>query len=121
MRLCSQEPFLWEIKMKRLTAAIFACITSLSVHASVYDFSKVDCNSIESRKLLISEYTEVLKENGANVTVIDSYDQETVKASKNELICLGTYEFSDSDVVKVKYRLYLSSLGEPISFFEPVE
>ncbi|WP_249820309.1 hypothetical protein [Escherichia coli] len=60
---------------------------TFNVFADEVDFSKVDCNSVETRKALIEEYNEILSSYG--ITVVDSYNQKTIQKGINKLICYG--------------------------------
>ncbi|NIF33764.1 hypothetical protein F3J29_16675 [Enterobacter sp. Cy-643] len=103
------------------SGVFIALLSACSFQAAAEDYSRVDCNQVEVRKALIEAYNDVLDSNNAGVKVIDAYDQVTVKAGKDKLECTGTYDFSDGDSAKVKYRTYLNSMGEPIDEFVPVE
>ncbi|EFM6017008.1 hypothetical protein BFD29_14610 [Escherichia coli] len=101
----------------------FTAVIALSVPSISFaeDFSKIDCNATKTRQMLIDDYNELLKDEPEKVTVIDAYDQINEISEKNKLQCLGTYEFSDGSTLRVRYNLYLNSLGTPIYKFVPVE
>lgn len=103
------------------SGVFIAVLSAFSFQVAAEDFSRVDCNQVEVRKALIEAYNDVLDSNNAGVKVVDAYDQVTVKGGKDTLECTGTYDFSDGDSAKVKYRTYLNSMGEPIDEFVPVE
>ncbi|HAY2124488.1 TPA: hypothetical protein JZ278_002329 [Escherichia coli] len=108
---------------KRSSSAILATVVALSVptFAFAYDFSKIDCNAPKTRQMLIDDYNELLKDDQEAISVIDAYNQINEIREKNKLQCLGTYEFSDGSALRVRYKLYLNSLGTPIYEFAPVE
>ncbi|EQA4465749.1 hypothetical protein ACX291_004659, partial [Escherichia coli] len=88
------------------------------VFADEVDFSKVDCNSVETRKALIEEYNEILSSYG--ITVVDSYNQKTIQKGISKLVCYGVYKYSDGSSEYVIYKAYPNSLGELISEFKPI-
>jgi len=90
----------------------------ISFNAISADFSRVDCNSIKMRKIMIEEINNILKNNDLGVSVLDAYDQKTVSATKDKVVCHGTYEFSDGDKLGGTYELYLNSVGSPVNTFE---
>ncbi|ELK1249933.1 hypothetical protein R4R92_004624 [Citrobacter freundii] len=105
-----------------LVVSLFATATSaFAVGDPDANFSKTDCNSPKVRAMLIESYNAVLKDQNAEFTVIDAYDQKRVKGGLNNLTCHGTYEFSDGDKLTVTYKLYKNSLGQFINSFEPDE
>ncbi|ELZ5013156.1 hypothetical protein UYJ68_003831 [Escherichia coli] len=108
---------------KRSSSTILATVVALSVptFAFAYDFSKIDCNAPKTRQMLIDDYNELLKDDQEAISVIDAYNQINEIREKNKLQCLGTYEFSDGSALRVRYKLYLNSLGTPIYEFAPVE
>ncbi|HFU0691163.1 TPA: hypothetical protein ACGRG7_002782 [Morganella morganii] len=81
----------------------------------------VDCNDTEVRRELISLYNDVLDVNDAGVKVLDAYNQVTEKYDGNGYQCVGLYDFSDGDTLKVRYKEYTNSLGDPLYSFEPVD
>lgn len=89
--------------------------------AAEYDFRKVDCNAVDIRRSLIEAYDEILKDADLGVTVLDTYDQKVEVQTKDRLECVGTYEFSDGDVLRVRYTASLNSMGDMINQFEPIE
>ncbi|MGX4024339.1 hypothetical protein [Escherichia coli] len=91
---------------------------TFNVFADEVDFSKVDCNSVETRKALIEEYNEILSSYG--ITVVDSYNQKTIQKGINKLVCYGVYQYSDGSSEYVFYKAYPNSLGELISEFKPI-
>ncbi|WP_215844996.1 hypothetical protein [Candidatus Pantoea bituminis] len=100
-------------------ASLFASLFSHTASADPdRDFSKVDCNDPKVRGMLLGSYNEI-ENNADHPTVIDLYDQTTVKGEVNKLICHGTYEFSDGDKVNMTYKLYKNSIGQFINSFEP--
>lgn len=108
---------------KRFSSTILATVVALFVPTLTfaYDFSKIDCNSPKTRQMLIDDYNELLKDDQEAISVIDAYNQINEIREKNKLQCLGTYEFSDGSALRVRYKLYLNSLGTPIYEFAPVE
>lgn len=108
---------------KRFSATMLATVVALSVptFTFAYDFSKIDCNALKPRQMLIDDYNELLKDDQEAITVIDAYNQINEISEKSKLQCLGTYEFSDGSVLRVRYKLYLNSLGTPIYEFAPLE
>lgn len=91
---------------------------TFNVFADEVDFSKVDCNSVETRKALIEEYNEILSSYG--ITVVDSYNQKTIQKGINKLVCYGVYQYSDGSSEYVIYKAYPNSLSELISEFKPI-
>ena len=77
---------------------------TFNVFADEVDFSKVDCNSVETRKALIEEYNEILSSYG--ITVVDSYNQKTIQKGINKLVCYGVYQYSDGSSEYVIYKAY---------------
>ena len=108
---------------KRFSATMLATVVALSVPTFpfAYDFSKIACNAPKTRQMLIDDYNELLKDDQEAITVIDAYNQINEISEKSKLQCLGTYEFSDGSVLRVRYKLYLNSLGTPIYEFAPLE
>lgn len=108
---------------KRFSSIILATVVALFVptFTYAYDFSKIDCNSPKTRQMLIDDYNELLKDGQETISVIDAYNQINEIREKNKLQCLGTYEFSDGSALRVRYKIYLNSLGTPIYEFSPIE
>ena len=104
------------------TAVIALLFASVLSHTAVADpdrdFSKVNCNDKKVRAMLLESYNQI-KSNSDDPTVVDLYDQTTVKGDVNKLTCHGTYEFSDGDKVNMTYKLYKNSIGQFINSFEP--
>lgn len=111
------------IKFRIVKIAIAASLlASLFTHTALadpdQDFSNVDCNDEKIRGLLLETYNDI-KSNSNAPTVLDAYDQTTVKGGINKLTCHGTYEFSDGDKLNMTYKLYKNSIGQFINSFEP--
>lgn len=105
-----------------LVVSLFATATSaFAVGDPDANFTKTDCNSPKVREMLITQYNDVLEGQDFDFTVIDAYDQKTVKGGMNILTCHGTYGLSDGSKLNATFKLYKNSIGQFINSFEPDE
>jgi len=93
-------------------------LTGPMVAAPVWatDYSGVSCNDKELRRNLIELYDQIDDEENA----IDTYDQVTIKAGKDVLVCEGIYELSDKTKWKLRFEQGVNSLGDPVFEFIPL-
>ena len=105
-----------------LVVSLFATATSaFAVGDPDANFTKTDCNSPKVRAILITQYNDILKSQDLDFTVIDAYDQKTIKGGMNNLTCHGTYELSDGSKLNATFKLYKNSIGQFVNGFEPDE
>jgi len=111
------------IKYRAVKIAIAASLLASSFSQTAFadpdqNFSKVNCNDEKIRGLLLEAYNDI-KSRSDDPTIIDVYDQTTLKAGMNKLTCHGTYEFSDGDKLNMTFELYKNSIGQFVNSFQP--
>ncbi|HEY3591688.1 MAG TPA: hypothetical protein VGL07_16740 [Buttiauxella sp.] len=90
--------------------------TSIAHSAEQMDFSNMDCNEIQTRKMLMAGFNYVFRDKAYRA--VDAYDQKTLGRGVDKFICVGKYLLSTSQVVEYTYEYQLNSVGEPITSFK---